>query len=169
MKKHIVSSLLLTAALLAALLSGCGAEDSEKASAQADTSAVPPAVSENADGTTAESLGLADGTYQIAVTLSGGSGRASVDSPAELRIENGKATVTIVWSSPNYDYMKIGDVKYEPVNTSGNSAFTLPIDAFDRDLAVVADTVAMGEPHEIDYTLRFDSASITAAGEGPSA
>lgn len=47
-----------------------------------------------ADGvmTTAESLSLADGTYTADVTLSGGSGRASVESPAALTVSGGKVT-----------------------------------------------------------------------------
>lgn len=40
-----------------------------------------------------------------AVVLEGGSGRATVDSPAALTVAEGKMTATIVWSSPNYDYM----------------------------------------------------------------
>ena len=33
----------------------------------------------------------------------------------------------------------------------------------DEDLAVQAETTAMSRPHEIDYTLRFDAATITPA------
>ena len=46
-----------------------------------------------ADGViaTAESLGLADGSYTVDVKLSGGSGRASVESPTLLTVENGAA------------------------------------------------------------------------------
>ena len=35
--------------------------------------------------------------------------------------------------------------------------------ALDAALAVTADTVAMSTPHEIDYTLTFDSATLAAA------
>ncbi len=120
-----------------------------------------------ADGTavTAETLGLADGQYLIDAELKGGSGKAGVESPALLRIENGQAYATIVFSSPNYDYMKIGEEKYLPVNTEGNSSFEIPVSGFDRDLSVIADTIAMSEPHEITYALRFDSSSIKKAEE----
>ena len=33
--------------------------------------------------------------------------------------------------------------------------------AFDQALDVAADTIAMSEPHEVEYTLTFDSASLT--------
>lgn len=111
--------------------------------------------------TTAEDLSLADGAYQVDVTLEGGSGRASVESPAQMSVENGKVTATIVWSSSNYDYMKVDDVRYDAVIENDRSVFTIPVTCFDWKMAVVADTIAMSQPHEIDYALRFDSASIS--------
>lgn len=111
--------------------------------------------------TTAEDLSLADGAYQVDVTLEGGSGRASVESPAQMTVENGKVTATIVWSSSNYDYMKVNGVRYDAVIENDRSVFTIPVTCFDWKMAVVADTIAMSQPHEIDYALRFDSASIS--------
>ena len=111
---------------------------------------------------TVENLGLEDGDYTVEVTLEGGSGRTTVESPTELKIENGQATAVITWSSSHYDYMKIGEEKYEPVNTEGNSAFEIPVTVFDYKQKVIADTTAMSTPHEIEYTLTFDSESIKA-------
>lgn len=115
---------------------------------------------------TVESLGLADGVYTVAVELAGGSGRASVESPAKLVVEDGQAYAYIVWSSSNYDYMKVDEVQYDTVNqeigSQGNSAFKIPVKGFDFNMPVKANTNAMSTPHEIDYTLRFDSASLTA-------
>lgn len=102
----------------------------------------------------------ADGTYTCDVTLEGGSGRATVESPAALTVADGKMTATIVWSSPNYDYMLVDGEKYLPTNTDGNSTFEIPVAALDTALDVTADTVAMSTPHEIEYTLTFDSASL---------
>ena len=101
-----------------------------------------------------------DGTYTISVTLEGGSGRASVQSPALLRCEDGQFYAAIVWSSPNFDYMKVDGEKYLQINTEGNSTFEIPVAAFDQKLDVIADTVAMSEPHEVEYTLFFDSATL---------
>ncbi len=105
----------------------------------------------------------ADGRYTCAVTLQGGSGRATIESHAALTVADGAMTATIVWSSPNYDYMLVDGEKYLPTNTEGNSTFEIPIAALDTALAVTADTVAMSTPHEIDYTLTFDSATLAAA------
>ena len=97
----------------------------------------------------------ADGEYNVNVVLEGGSGRATVDSPAALTVANGKMTATIVWSSPNYDYMVVDGEKYLSTNTEGNSTFVIPVAALGTPLSVTADTVAMSTPHEIEYTLTF--------------
>ena len=105
--------------------------------------------------------GPEDGSYTANVTLSGGSGRATVQSPAALRCTNGQFFATIVWSSPNFDYMKVNGTRYDPVSAPGsNSAFEIPVAAFDQALPVIADTVAMSEPHEVEYTLTFDSSTL---------
>ena len=119
-------------------------------------------VSAFADGVlvTPASLQLADGVYSVEVSLTGGSGKARVESPAPLTVSDGVCTAEIVWGSKNYDYMKVEGVQYFPINTEGNSAFEIPVTVFDRPMAVIADTVAMSQPHEISYSLLFDSSSL---------
>jgi len=102
---------------------------------------------------------LTDGKYTIEVTLSGGSGRASVESPASLTIQGDEKTAIIVWSSPFYEYMLIDGVQYDPIQTEGNSTFEIPI-VLDEDMAISASTIAMSEPHLVEYTLHFDSSTI---------
>ena len=107
-----------------------------------------------------------DGQYTIEVTLAGGSGRATVESPAKLAVEGGTMTAVIIWNSPHYDFMLVDGTCYYPVNTKGNSTFEIPVSALDEDIPVSAETTAMSEPHVIDYTLRFDSSSLKTAGNG---
>lgn len=102
---------------------------------------------------------IQDGNYTVEVELIGGTGRAAVESPAAVVIENGEATATIVWSSPFYEYMLVGEARYEPVQETGNATFQIPI-VFDEDMAVSASTVAMSQPYLIGYTLHFDSATL---------
>ncbi len=104
---------------------------------------------------------IEDGEYTVEVTLEGGSGKSSVESPAKLTVENGKAFAEIIWNSPNYDYMIVDGEKVLPFNTDGNSSFKIPVSEFDSKIDVKADTTAMSEPHEIEYTLYFNSESIT--------
>ena len=115
------------------------------------------------EGKTAQELGLVDGTYTVELAFAGGSGKAYVLTPCTLRVADGKAMATIVWSSSKYDYMLVDGVKYEVLSTENGSTFEIPVAAFDTELTVIGDTTAMSTPHEIEYTLNFDSASLTAA------
>lgn len=109
---------------------------------------------------TVQQLGLEDGTYIADGTLEGGSGRATISSPVELTVKDGQMTARIEFSSPYYDYMIVDGEKYEPENTEGNSQFTIPMAGFDAGVPVTADTVAMSEPHEIDYEIVLDSTTL---------
>lgn len=107
-----------------------------------------------------EAEDLEDGLYTVEVTLEGGSGRASVQSPADLYVQDGEMMARIVWSSDKYDYMMVNGEKLLPEITEGHSIFTIPVSCFDAPMAVQADTVAMSTPHLIDYTLCFASDSV---------
>lgn len=111
-------------------------------------------------------LDKADGAYTIEVSLSGGTGKASVSSPASVTIADKQGTAVIEWSSPNYDYMIVNGVKYLPVNTEENSVFEIPIWVLDEEIEVLADTTAMSVPHEIEYTLIFHSDTLKPEKNG---
>ena len=116
---------------------------------------------------TAEELNLKDGEYTAEVTMEGGSGRATIDSPTDILVKDGKVTAEIKWSSSHYDYMLVDGEKFLPVNTEGNSVFELPVTAFDSEIAVTADTTAMSVSHEIEYTIFLDTASLNKREEKP--
>lgn len=115
--------------------------------------------------TMAASLELENGSYTAEVRLEGGSGRASVETPARIRVEDGRVFASVVWSSSNYDYMKVDDVKYEWDGTGEHSTFEIPVSVFDWKMPVIANTIAMSTPHEIEYTLTFDSATLKREAE----
>lgn len=109
---------------------------------------------------------LADGSYTIELTMEGGSGRASIQSPTQITVADGAATAILEWSSPNYDYMLVNGEKYLPVNTEGNSVFEVPVEALDAPLTMIGDTVAMSTPHEVEYTVTFHSETLESAESG---
>lgn len=111
---------------------------------------------------------LEDGEYSIQVDLEGGSGKASVSSPTLMLVKNGRMYAELQWSSSNYDYMIVDGEEFENESEEGrNSVFTIPVTALDDKMEVIADTLAMGAPHEIDYTLTFYEASIGSKGQLP--
>ena len=110
----------------------------------------------------------ADGTYSVATALQGGSGRTSVKSPSTLTVSGGQMTATVVFNSSNFTWMKVNGVTYNNLNSGGNSTFTIPVAALDTGISVSAETVAMSEPHVIDYVLTFSSSGVTMQGQSGS-
>ena len=102
-----------------------------------------------------------DGEYNIEVSLHGGSGKASVTSPTKLIVADGKMQAEIEWSSSHYDYMEVDGKEYYPINDEGNSLFLIDVPELDTDIPIEAETLAMSEPHTIEYTLHFDSSTAS--------
>lgn len=103
---------------------------------------------------------LEDGTYLVEILLEGGSGRSHIQSPAELTVQDGTMSVTLVWSSANYDYMVVDGKTFFPVTLTPGSTFCIPVEKLGERFSVSADTTAMSTPHEIEYTL-----TVFAPGE----
>ena len=125
-------------------------------------------------GRTAEDLALADGSYTADISLYGGSGRARLRTPAPVLVRDGKLYVTVVFESPNYDYIIVGGEKYLPLTEADaagaglvspeTSVFQVPFPYFDHAFVAHADTTAMSEPHEIEYHLLLSSDSLSEEG-----
>ena len=89
----------------------------------------------------------------VDITMEGGSGKAHIQSPVEIIGTGDDLKAILIWSSSNYDYMIVDGIRYDNENSGGNSTFTIPVNSLDEPLAVIADTVAMSTPHEIEYTI----------------
>jgi len=146
MKKARILAAGLLVMVLAAGLTACGSNN------------------EKQDETTAKTIqstvDAADGTYKTEVTLKGGSEEESVQSPATVIVKDGQATAVVIWNSGDYDYMKVGGKKIEPVTTEGGSTFRITVPVFDEPFSVTADTTAGDEPGEKTYSLTFSSAGL---------
>ena len=141
------------------LLSGCAAR-----SRGTDASAAQPSET-RATATGLQSFSelseIPDGSYWIRVSMTGGSGRASISSPTGFYVKDGQATADIHWSSASYDYMKLDGVRYDAfTDAAGHSAMTIPVATLDTAIPVLADTTAMSKPYEIEYKLSFDGSAL---------
>lgn len=151
--------ILLLLVMVVLVLSGCGAR-----SRGTDASAA------QLSGTSLSAAGLRsfselseipDGSYWIRVSMTGGSGRASISSPTGFYVKDGQATADIHWSSASYDYMKLDGVRYNAfTDAAGHSAMTIPVSTLDTAIPVLADTTAMSKPYEIEYQLSFDGSAL---------
>ena len=99
-----------------------------------------------------------NGTFQVGITMEGGTGRAFIESPVTITAADGKMSAVLIWSSENYDYMIVDGVRYDNENPGGKSTFTIPVSTLEEPLSVIADTTAMSKPHEIAYTILWEKA-----------
>lgn len=105
---------------------------------------------------------IKDGTYIIGFSFTGGSGKATATS-ATLIVSGGKMQVKITMSSPNFTKAVVGGATYKNQSAGSNSTFTFPVSALDSAMTVTATTVAMSQPHDIDYQLTLNSSSLPAS------
>ena len=156
--------ILLLLVMVVLVLSGCGAR-----SRGTDASAA------QLSGTSLSAAGLRsfselseipDGSYWIRVSMTGGSGRASISSPTGFYVKDGQATADIHWSSASYDYMKLDGVRYNAfTDAAGHSAMTIPVSTLNTAIPVLADTTAMSKPYEIEYQLSFDGSALLSMSD----
>ena len=112
MKKKKIAAVILAVMIGITAFSGCGTKENKS---PADTSGTGSSVEAQEDTGKEAGAGttmLEDGMYSVNVELQGGSGRATVDSVANVTVTDGQAMATIVWSSTYYDYMIVDDEKY---------------------------------------------------------
>ena len=128
--------------------------------ADSDESDSASAASVVSNALTKANITLDDDEYTVEISMEGGSGKASIESPTVLTVKDGNPYITIVWSSDKYDYMLLDGTKYLPVTTKPASRFVVPVPVFDEPYQMVGDTTAMGDSHEITYTFTVDSKTI---------
>lgn len=93
----------------------------------------------------------------LTIELSGGTGKASIESPVKITFNDGKYYANIIWSSSNYDYVILNNEKYLNESAPGEkSSFTIPVE-LDEEIPLIADTTAMSKAHEIEYTIKIYS------------
>ena len=96
-----------------------------------------------------------EGPRYYSISFEGGSGKAYIESPVEVTFDGSDITACFIWSSKNYDYMIVDDVRYDNENEGGPSTFHVKIKNLDEPLKVIGDTTAMSKPHEIEYVITW--------------
>lgn len=112
-----------------------------------------------------EVTSVVDGIEMVDITFFGGSGKAYIESPVQVVTKDGIKYATLVWSSKNYDYIIVDGTKYYNENEGGPSTFTIPVTDFDEPLELIGDTLAMSQPHEIEYTITWNKSTEDADTE----
>lgn len=82
---------------------------------------------------------------------SGGTGRISISCP-EIHIRDGQAYATLVFSSPNYQYVKAGGVTCYGTVSGETSVFEVPVE-LNANNTILGMTTAMSQGHEVEYSI----------------
>lgn len=107
-----------------------------------------------------------DGIYVPAVfNYSGGSGRVTI-SCDEVELSGGEAIASIAFSSPNYEYIRVDDLKITGESTEKTSTFKVPV-KLDEEMTLIGCTTAMSSPHEISYTIYISLDEISGEPNNP--
>lgn len=111
-------------------------------------------------------LALADGTYTAdGFSFEGGTGKTQITCES-LTVKDGKTYATIKFSSEKFTRVVVDSQEYLPTSNEGGSYFEIPV-ALNTDMVITATTIAMTEPHDIDYTIHITK-NDTGSSDKPS-
>lgn len=96
----------------------------------------------------ADRQGIAPETF----TFSGGTGKVTLTCPEVFLLPDGGAEARIVFSSPKYPKVKAGDEWFDCVCDESTSSAVIPV-RLGEPFTVAGLTLAMSQPHEVEYTL----------------
>lgn len=148
LKFNIVLVLLLATMLFTV---SCGKQEIDSSDLEENSSLATDLATEGE----ASSENEEEGPRYYSISFEGGSGKAYIESPVEVTFDGSDITACFIWSSKNYDYMIVDDVRYDNENEGGPSTFHVKIKNLDEPLKVIGDTTAMSKPHEIEYVITW--------------
>lgn len=108
---------------------------------------------------------LAESIVPDGFAFAGGSGKVTIACP-EIVEEGGAAVATLVFSSPNYTRAVVDGVEYAAAHEGDTSVFRVPA-PLNADFTVTATTVAMSQPHDVEYTCHIYVGEAPAATAAP--
>lgn len=109
---------------------------------------------------------LADGTYTAdGFSFEGGTGKTQITCEG-ITVKEGKTYATIKFSSEKFTRVVVDSQEYLPTSNEGGSYFEIPV-ALNTDMVITATTIAMTEPHDIDYTIHITK-NDTGSSDKPS-
>lgn len=104
--------------------------------------------------TEAAAVSMADGAYTADdFSFSGGTGKTKITCEG-ITVKDGKNYATIKFSSDKFTKLVVNGTEYQPTSNEGGSYFEIPV-TLNTDMTITGTTVAMSEPHDIDYTIHI--------------
>ena len=115
----------------------------------------------NTEETEASAVSLADGSYKADdFSFEGGTGKTTITCEG-ITVKNGKTYATIKFSSDKFTKLVADGIEYQPISNDGGSFFEIPV-TLNKDMTITGTTMAMTEPHDIEYTIHITKADASA-------
>ena len=146
-----------------------GATPVPSPSESAEPTSTPEADLSGSTSRVDSSTSLPDGVYTPdKFSFSGGTGKVGINC-TKVTVSGGKATATLVFSSPNYSYVKANGNKYYGSHSGSSSTFQIPV-KLNANNRIIGMTTAMSQDHEVEYTIYiYLAAADEAAGAAAAA
>ena len=114
----------------------------------------------NTEETEASAVSLADGSYKADdFSFEGGTGKTKLTCEG-ITVKNGKTYATIKFSSDKFTKLVADGIEYQPISNDGGSFFEIPV-TLNKDMTITGTTMAMTEPHDIEYTIHITKADAS--------
>lgn len=114
----------------------------------------------NTEETEASAVSLADGSYKADdFSFEGGTGKTKLTCEG-ITVKNGKTYATIKFSSDKFTKLVADGIEYQPISNDGGSFFEIPA-TLNKDMTITGTTMAMTEPHDIEYTIHITKADAS--------
>ena len=118
-------------------------------------------VTSDTQETEAQAASLADGNYTADdFSFEGGTGKTKITCEG-ITVKNGQTYATIKFSSEKFTKLVVDGTEYQPVSNDGGSFFEIPV-TLNSDITITGTTVAMTEPHDINYTIHITKSDSAA-------
>lgn len=112
-------------------------------------------------------IDLRNATYTIEVMAAGDGDLGTIKTPTSIFVKDKKATVVLVWDTPDYDYMIVDGEKILAKSREGGSIFWIPVTAWDEEIPVIAGCET-GAQREEACSLYLDTSTVKKQGSnGP--
>lgn len=112
-------------------------------------------------------IDLRNATYTIEAMAAGDGDLGTIQTPTSIFVKDKKATVVLIWDTPDYDHMIVDGEKILAKSREGGSIFWIPVTAWDEDVPMIVGCET-GKQREEAFTLYLDTSTIKKQGNyGP--
>ena len=177
MRKRTGKGLLLAVMLITGLFLGSGvvyagetAEEQETASGKSFIEMIVEGTEEGSWEDVEELTPgmLGDGVYKVEAVLKNGTGEGKIESSMSMNISGGSAKVLIVWDTDRYEYLRLNEVEYLPLEKEDTSVFEVKLELLNQEMELeVGGTDADGAVWSETYVMALDLDSIEKEGMNP--